>query len=159
MLPRRDNVEHTLVRLKGIFSGSPHLGGIQLIFTVILCPALGTRDLSKFSSGLCGFLSSKQPPACWAELVWPGAAIPVWCQPHTALAQGTGDNWGSFKWRREKKWSGEQEGDEVEEDSKRGKGRTKPGKGSWLQMPLSLLRKLILGAAPEGSPGNWCYLV
>jgi len=61
-------VEHTLVNLKGIFLGSPHLGGILLFFTVILCPALGSRDLINFPLATVAFChpNSLQP----ARLSW-----------------------------------------------------------------------------------------
>lgn len=38
-------MEHTLLLLKGVVLGFPHLGGILLIFGVINFPAIGSKDL------------------------------------------------------------------------------------------------------------------
>lgn len=48
-------MEHTLVRLKAILSGSLHLGGILLIFTVILGLAISSRDLVIFPLATVAF--------------------------------------------------------------------------------------------------------
>lgn len=68
ILPGGDNVEHTLVTLTGIFSGSPHLGGILLIFTVILCPALSSRHLINFPLVTVAFCYPNSPQP--ARLSW-----------------------------------------------------------------------------------------
>lgn len=148
IIPCRDNMEHTLVRLKGIFLVSPHLGRILWIFTVILCPALSSRDLILY---LCGSLSSREALASKAELVLPAAGIP-------ALPKGTGDSWVSSKWKRDSEWM-QNRRMMKERKMVRAEKRVKPRKCSWFQMHLSFLRKFILGAAPEGSAGKWCYLV
>lgn len=85
------------MRLKGIFLGSPHLGGILLIFTVILCPALGPNDLINLLLASVAFCHPNS-----LQLVLPEGGIPAWGRAHAAPAQGMGDSRGSFK-RREKK--------------------------------------------------------
>lgn len=61
-------MEPTLVRLKSIFSGSSHLGEILLIFAVILCPALGSRDLINIPPATVSFCRSKRLQS--ARVIW-----------------------------------------------------------------------------------------
>lgn len=61
MLPHRDNVEHTLVRSKGLLPRSLPLGGILLIFTVIICPTISLGDLIFFPLATVGFCYPSRP--------------------------------------------------------------------------------------------------
>lgn len=112
ILPSRDNTEHTLVRLKGIFLGSPHLGGILWIFTVILCPALSSRHLICLPLGTVGLCHPKRLSwSCQQQgfLLWLRGLGAAGSPLNGEGAMGewrTGGWWGKGRqWERKREWS------------------------------------------------------
>lgn len=173
-LPHRDNVERTLVRSRGLLPRSLPLGGILLIFTVIFCPTISLRDLTFFPLATVGFCYPSRPHPAGLG----GYCQKKWFVHDARCIQLQDPLLMRLLWMKNRKAERGGEEDDEEKDERgngekqwmkqkrmmrkrtivREKRRVQLGKGKQLLMPLFPPRKFSLGAASEGTAGNWCYL-